>query len=300
MKTFLLLLAFTLLNGATTLSVATYKRLAGVEKLIQEKRLDEAGEALRQMLARLPRAAIDRAYTFRSAGMYYLQRENYEEATRLLLQAYHERALPEAQTLRLAELIGNLYLHGERYAEAAVFYERCLAAESGAEKRIVIACAVAYYRLERFSDVAALLEKERGRFVPDEALYRMLFASYYALKQYSAALKTVDEMLRHWSGKREYWLQQSALYYETGQRAKALASIELAYRRGVLEKEDDYMRYVYMLVEMQIPYKAGEVLARFIEEKKVSDSERHRELLAQCRSYAREKPSDTPSALSRR
>jgi len=293
MKTlWLMLLAFTLLTGAEqkqpALSMYTYKQLTAIEALIQKQQLKAAGEKLHAMLDDLPESAVDRAYIFNTAGMYYLQSENYKEATRMLRRAYDEHTLSEAQILPTAELIGNLYMHSEQYTDAAEFYEAYLKMAPEPKMSVVRSCAVAYYQQQRYADAAALLEKQKEHFTPDENLYRILFASYYALKQHQRALKTADEMVKHWNGKREYWLQLSSLYYETGKRAEALSAIELAYYRGVLEKESDYMRYIYLLVEMQIPYKAAELLERFIAEKKVSDSESHLKLLEQCRIYARE------------
>lgn len=292
----ILLLTLSLLWGAkkegSSLSMRTYKRLATVENLIEDKRFEEAGERLQRMLERMPRSSVDRAYIFNSAGMYHLQLEAYEKATTMFLQAYEENVLLPKQMLQLTELIGNLYMHTEEYARAILFYERYLQAMPDAEKRLVMACAVAYYQGEKFDKVITLLEKEKSRFEPDENLYRMLFASYYELKQRQEALSVLSQMISHWSHRREYWLQQSSLYYESEKPKKALESIELAYNRGVLKKEDDHLHYIYLLLEMQIPHKAGELLEQFIKEEKVSDSKKRQELLEQCHLYSREKEPD--------
>ena len=296
MRAFLfILLTLSLLWGAKNdtpaLSMRTYKRLVTVQNLIEQKRMKEAGEKLQHMLEGLPDSATDRAYIFNSAGMYYLQLEAYQQATTLLLQAYNEKALNEIQTLQLTELIGNLYMHAQNYAKAADFYKHYLHVKPNADKRIVLACGVAYYQLKDYNAVITLLKQEKERFKPDENLYQMLFASYYETKQNQKALETVNQMIIHWSHKREYWIQQSSLYYEEGKIGKALESMELAYHHAILTKESDYMQYIYLLLEKEIPYKAAVLLKRFIKENKVGDSKRHRELLKQSLMLAREKES---------
>lgn len=282
-------LLFAAKSNEPSLSMRTYKRLSTVENLMKDKQMDQAGEKLEGMLESMPKNKVDRAYIYNSAGMYYLQIENYNKAKKLLTNAYNEQSLSEEQMLQLTELIANLHMHSEEFQKAVEYYERYLAAKPLAEKRIVMACAVAYYHLDKFTKVVSLIEKEKERFKPDENLYRMLFASYYELKQTRNALRTVSEMIIHWDKKREYWMQQSALYYDIGNTNKALESIELAYNHGLLEKESDYMQYIYLLLDKDIPYKAGELLEKFMQEKKVQKSDRNVKLLEQCQIHAREK-----------
>lgn len=275
---------------APALSMRTYKQLTKIENLIKKERFGKAEFKLNRLLNHLPRSPVDRAYIYNSAGIYYLQKEKYAKARELLLLAYGQKALSKAQTLQLSELIGNLYMHESLYAEAIDFYTRYLAETPDAPKRVVMACGVAYYQTEAYGKLIDLLEKARKRFKPDENLFRMLFAAYYELEKTGKALDISNAMVRHWPDKREYWLQLGSLYYEQDQTLKALESIELAYYRGVLEKESDYLQYVYLLLDAGLPDKAAKRLERLIKAEKIIPTPKNRRLLTQCKLYARELP----------
>ena len=275
-------------NDTPSLSMHTYKKLTAVDDLIKNKQMFKAEEMLHVLLNNLPDNKTDRAYIFNSAGMYYLQLDDYKKARKFLLEAYNENALSDEYMLQLTELIANLYMHSEEFKKAVEFYERYIKIKPLAEKRIIYGCSVGYYNLEKFEMLTSLISKHLKRFKPDESLYRLLFASYYERKQTKKAIKTVNEMIQHWDRKREYWMQLSGLYYEDGNIDKALDSIELAYNYGLLEKESDYMQYIYTLLDKEIPYKAAELLEKFIKEKRVANNERNQELLKQCWRYSRE------------
>jgi tetratricopeptide (TPR) repeat protein len=284
---FLLTISFLWSAEKPALSMRTYKKLTKIEKLVAENKNTEAKIKLDNFLKNPPQTSIDRAYLFNTAGSFYLNQKEYSKAIQLFNKAFYEYSFSTKQNTQLLELIGNLHIHQTEYDKALDYYELYLKRVYKPEKRIITTIGVAYYKLGKYQKAINLLEKYRELYEPDENIYQMLFSSYLELKKYQQALDISSIMIKFWSKKRDYWLQKTSLYYQLKNSKKALETIELAYNQGVLKNESDYMQYVYLLLENNIPYKAGKLLEKFMKNKLVRNSTKHKELLEQCQIYAR-------------
>jgi tetratricopeptide (TPR) repeat protein len=284
---FLFLLSSLFSEKKPTLSMRTYKKLTNIETLVKKKETANAEKSLEKLLNNLPESSIDRAYIFNTAGTFYLNRENYSKATEQFIEAYYEYSLSTKENTALLKLIGNLYMQEDEYKKALNFYELYLRRVYKPEKNIINTMAVAYYQLGLQEKVISLIEKYKSFYKPDENMYQMLFSAYYELEKFKHALKTSIVMVKNWNEKREYWLQKASLYYQFRNSKKALETMELAYNNGVLKTETDHLQYIYLLLEEKIPFKAGELLEKFIKEKRVKNSKKNRELLKSCRLYSR-------------
>jgi tetratricopeptide (TPR) repeat protein len=138
----------------------------------------------------------------------------------------------------------------------------------------------AYYQLEQYDEAiphaeTAVQQAEQ----PNESWYQLLLACYYQRSQYKNAAALLEEMIIHFPKKRSYWLQLTGMYQRLKRNERALAVLELAYSQDMLD-EEELLRLAQLYLYMQLPYKAGQLLATEIEQGRITKSKQNWELLA--------------------
>lgn len=126
---------------------------------------------------------------------------------------------------------------------------------------------------------------------PQQAWLQLLLAIQLTRKDYAAAIPVVEKLISLYPeiGK-GYWLQLSALYGTTGDNARALAVMELAYRKGILSDDRDLIRLVQLNLLQGIPYRAARVLEKEIAARRIQENAESFELLAGSWILARDIP----------
>jgi hypothetical protein len=150
--------------------------------------------------------------------------------------------------------------------------------------------ALAHYQLEDFEGaVTPARQAVEIAETPQQAWLQLLLAIQLTRKDYAGAIPVVEKLVGHYPeiGK-GYWLQLSALYGTTGDNAKALAVMELAYRKGLLTDDRDLIRLVQLNLLQGIPLRAAAVLEREIAAKRIEENSESYELLAGSWILARE------------
>ena len=89
--------------------------------------------------------------------------------------------------------------------------------------------------------------------------------------------------------RKAYWLQLSAVYAETGNYEKALATMVLAYEQGLLTEERELTHLAQLYLYNRIPYQATRVLERGIADGQIRGTVDSWRLLADAWLAARER-----------
>lgn len=126
--------------------------------------------------------------------------------------------------------------------------------------------ALSYYQLEDLD--AALPPAQKAveiAKVPQQAWLQLLLALYLTREDYAAAKPILDQMIALYpnSGK-DYWLQLSALHGVTGDDARALGVLEIAYRKGILTDDRDLRRLLQLMLARGIPFRAATIFEKEI------------------------------------
>lgn len=150
--------------------------------------------------------------------------------------------------------------------------------------------ALAHYQL---SDLDSALEPARQAVdiakTPQQAWLQLLLAIHLNKKDYHAATPVLTKLLaEHPNLGKGYWLQLSALHGASGDNAKALAVMELAYRKGILTDESDLTRLVQLNLLQGIPHRAAQVLEKEMAAGRIQESVESLEMLSGSWILARE------------
>jgi len=150
--------------------------------------------------------------------------------------------------------------------------------------------ALAWFQLEDFDaavrpagQAVALAKK------PQQSWLQLLLAIQLSRKDYAGAAPVLAELISHYPNvAKGYWLQLSALYSVTGDNARALAVMELAYRKGLLTTHEDFLRLVQLNLLQGIPLRAAAILEKELAEERIKENSESFELLSGSWILARE------------
>jgi hypothetical protein len=160
--------------------------------------------------------------------------------------------------------------------------------------------AMSYYQLEDLDAALAPAQKavEIAK-VPQQNWLQLLLAIQLTKQDYPGAKAVLDQMLALYpNSSKDYWLQLSALYGVTGDEARALGVLEIAYRKGLLTDDRDARRLLQFMLARGIPFRAAQIFEKELAEERFKGDAEALELLSIGWILARE-PSKALEPLSR-
>ena len=117
----------------------------------------------------------------------------------------------------------------------------------------------------------------------------MLLAAYYELKDYEACKRLLKVMVKRYPGKADYWRQLAGVHQLTNDYAEALAVLEMAYTRSLLDREDDLRNLGALYLQQEQPERAARVLSKALDDKVLPSKARYYKLLGDARYLARDR-----------
>lgn len=133
--------------------------------------------------------------------------------------------------------------------------------------------ANAHVRLEQYREgKAAIKQAIQLSDKPNEPWYQLLLFFHSELSEYREMSEVLEMLVGLSPNKKSYWMQLSSVYFTLKQDKKSLAILELVNKKGMLDKESDYMQLFKMYSYNNIPYKAADTLQSALDGKKVESN----------------------------
>ncbi|NIP18080.1 MAG: tetratricopeptide repeat protein, partial [Xanthomonadales bacterium] len=271
-------------RGITTqpLDEPTWRRLNRAYEMVAEEDYASAYEELSRMYSRA-RDNYLRAVLAQGLAQVQWALEDFDASLRSFEEAVGLDVLPDQTHFSLMYQIAQLYYMQERYREALDKLDlwfckvnpEQVEAPAWVLKASIHAQAEEWLRAIEAIDVAIGMEPE-----PQESWYQLRLAGNFEMNDYPAAADTLEIMVTHWPDDKTYWLQLSNTYYKLERYDQALSSMALAYRKGLLDEQSDFL-YLSNLYSLQdVPFKAADVMQKGVERGLVEPSEKHWTIIA--------------------
>ena len=230
------------------LNETVYWELTRVDAKIEEKKYDEAEDILRYWYKKNWRSrSYNKAVIARTYGFFLFQRERFEEALEKLQTAYDENALPLVEATSLVQAMAQLYSSQGQISEAKKLLLNFIEKAESSPKPVpgmhnVYAITALIYASEKDYDVAydyinlAISLSSAFR----EDWYQLKFAIEYNREDYLNAEISAKELLLNKPENKRYYVQLSAIYNILEKYDLSLATIEVSYMKGLLEKPEEF------------------------------------------------------------
>ena len=254
------------------------------------------GELNLDKLSPYERAQAQRLYGYISYG----QGENDAAIEYLRKALVEEDALPPRDRADVLYQIAQIQAVESRWKDVIATLESWFQTVEQPNSASYFLLALSHYQLEDLDAALAPAQKavELAK-APQQAWLQLLLAIHLTQQDYAAAKPVLDQMIALYpnSGK-DYWLQLSSLHGVTGDEARALGVLELAYRKGLLTEDRDVRRLLQFMLARGIPFRAAQIFEKEMAEQRFQEDTEALELQSISWILARE-PAKALEPLSR-
>src|SRR6056300_347027 len=292
------LLIFTIhVSSEDVLDETVYWELTRVDTKIEEKKFDEAEKILNRWYKKNWRSrSYNKAVIARTFGFFLYQQERYDEALEKLQLSYDEKALPLAESTTLVQALAQLYTTQKQPLKAKELLLNFIEiAEASAKPvpglhNIYALTALIYATEENFVVAYSYINKAISISTSfREDWYQLKFAIEYNKKDYIAAEKSAKILLFNKPNKKRYYIQLSAIYNVLEKYDLSLATMEVSYMKGMLEKPEEFTNLASFYLYRKNPAMSARVLETAITNESIIFSKANAKLLADSWLYAKER-----------
>lgn len=271
-----------------TITESAYRRMERIQDLIAKNQNAEAEAKLKE-LAEGARGDYEKAIILQTLGFVYATQNKYGPAIKTFEESLATNAMPQQVHENMMLNIASMYMGEGKHEKSAEMLNAYLAESCNPSPEAHIMLASNYAEKKRWRDaqkqVDLALVKAKA---PKEAWLQLKLALHYELKEFPKCAEVLVHLVGMAPTKETYWKQLNGMLFEIKKDPEALAVLALAERRGFIDEETEIRNLANMYMYMNIPLKAGQVLERGIEQKKVEASAKNLETLANAWLLARE------------
>mgnify|MGYP000170681408 FL=1 len=279
------------------LNETVYWELTRVDAKIEEKKYDEAEDILRYWYKKNWRSrSYNKAVIARTYGFFLFQRERFEEALEKLQTAYDENALPLVEATSLVQAMAQLYSSQGQIPKAKELLLNFIEKAESNPKPVpgmhnVYAITALIYASEKNYDIAydyinlAISLSTAFR----EDWYQLKFAIEYNREDYLNAEMSAKELLLNKPENKRYYVQLSAIYNILEKYDLSLATIEVSYMKGLLEKPEEFTNLASFYLYKQNPAMSARVLETALSNNNIEFDKANAKLLSDAWLFAKER-----------
>ncbi len=254
------------------------KALGECLEYYQNQQFEKARESLSRLRMRSLNP-IERAKTYRMYAYLDYSQGRLDAARSNLRKAMAENALSRAENAEMLFQIAQLYVSEERWEDVIGTLGEWFAQEPDPNSASYFLLALAHFQNgDRESALKPARQAVRTSRAPKEGWLRLLLALEITNKNYDLSIPLLEDLVRRYP-KKLYWVQLSTLQGAMGNYEEALIPLQLAYTQDLLDKDSEYRRLAQLLLYLDLPYRAAEVLRSGIENEIIEPNSKAFELL---------------------
>jgi len=255
-------------------SRSTFTKLMDVQELWEEDRYDDAVAALEGLVA----DNADRPYDFALANQYLAHTAVMmgapDRARPALEAALAQPGLPVDLLANLKLFYGQIVMADEEYELARRMFAEWLATTAVAPTpgQLFSVSYANYMAGDLDAAVDFVTRAIDRRSNPPDNWIRLQYQILFDLERYDEALAVAIELVDRNIDNEDYWRLLASHHMRREDYPEALAAFAIAYREGVLTKQDDLRRIASLYGHVAVPEKAARLLEQWLEDDLVEEN----------------------------
>lgn len=262
-----------------------------VEEVPESQAKQATPEDLAQQLPRLSKNPYGKSLVLQQLTALAAQKGDLSKARDYLQQAIDLNALSAPAMEDMRANLGQIYAaQGDQRKVIATLkplIDKNVPAED-IDGRAWLALGNAYASLGQWDKAVAPLQRASKAGSRGEALYRLQLAVYMHAKRYDAAAGALQKLLKLAPDNKTYLLQLAAVQSKRGKYSDAVAALEIALRRGMLDNATERLQLIRAYLSSGAPYYAATQLRAWMKGGQVPSNGSNYQLLAAAWTQAEE------------
>ena len=269
------------LVSANSLTERQFRQLEKAQELVAEEKYSEALEETDDA-ANEWEEGLGLVLILQLRGQTYQMLDETDKALESYRKALDIGVLEGTRRSSLAMVVAQFYLVQERPSDARAVLIPALEAPAGeglnhaAQAYILVAMSYQTEENWRASLPWIYQAEEFARDIPENWLL-MRAAAEFQVADYPAAELTMKRLISRAPDKRNYWIQLAATQQFQEKQREQLATLELAYQRGLLDDSKEEMLMIQLQGAEGMPARAARNLQSRLERSTESHRERDRD-----------------------
>ncbi|GHE98362.1 tetratricopeptide repeat protein [Thalassotalea profundi] len=208
----------------------------------------------------------DKAFVSFFTGQMYAMKGDSIKAIEYLKAAVAPDILNEADHGNSLKLLGDLQMQEKAYNDAVKNYYAWMDFTGKEDGDVWTKIANAYYADKKLDKIIMPADKAIAAYgdKQNQNPYILKVTSFYERKMFKDAVKVLETVVQLFPDKKMFWTQLGQFYALVEDYPKALATLDLAYKQGYLEKESELKLLASLYQQSDIPHTAALLLEKHI------------------------------------
>ena len=214
---------------------------------------------------------FDKAYVNRFLGNIMATKDGMgPKALELLVSSVETKVLNDLEHSQTLKLVADLSLQEKEYEQAVEYYQAYLDFTCKEDPEVYTRMANAFYELKQYDKLIDPADKAIELYEePNKNPYVLKLSSYYERKMYKETVGVAEDIVNTFPEEGKWWVQLGQFYLMIEDYKKSLATLEIAYDQGFLEKPNLIKMLSQLYATNNMPYRSAKVLAENIANGKI-------------------------------
>ncbi|MDY6926237.1 MAG: tetratricopeptide repeat protein [Pseudomonadota bacterium] len=242
-----------------------------VQKAFEAYNEDLIDDAITILSEIEPKEDFDKAYVNRFLGNIMATKDGMgPKALELLVSSVETKVLNDLEHSQTLKLVADLSLQEKEYEQAVKYYQAYLDFTCKEDPEVYTRMANAFYELKQYDKLIDPANKAIALYEePNKNPYVLKLSSYYERKMYKETVGVAEDIVNTFPEEGKWWVQLGQFYLMIEDYKKSLATLEIAYNQGFLEKPNLIKMLSQLYATNNMPYRSAKVLAENIANGKI-------------------------------
>ncbi|MDO6445727.1 hypothetical protein Q4493_08075 [Colwellia sp. 1_MG-2023] len=228
---------------------------------------DDIKGALALLLEIDAKSDYDKAILARYIAVMYATLGDQEaKAIEYLKKAVGPDILNESDHGEAIKLLADLQMQTKEYEGALANYKAWMDFTGKSDGDTWVKIAQANYELKRLSKMITPADNAIAAYGDkhNKNPYILKLTSYYETKKYKEAVKVLETAVQLFPNEKAFWKQLGNFYLLVEDYDRGMATLDLAYKQGYLEKESEIKTLASLYAQNGMPFKSAKLLEKHI------------------------------------
>lgn len=262
-------------SNKEAMSESTFKKFTKLQEMIADEKYVEARSGLMALLEKRLNS-FEKANVNQYIGWVDSAEGKYVAAANRFQKALDSDALPNQAHFPMMLQKAQILCGAGEFQKGLNSLHDYYKVTDAINDRTFVLEANAYAQLKKYRKAIPILKKAISLAEkPNEQWNYLLYSLHVELSQFLQASKVLETLIVINPNKEEYWKRLSGAYFSLKKDDKALATLVVAEKNGMLEDEKNKLQLFKMYALLGVPHKAAKVLEKGLKNGVIKSSYKH-------------------------